>query len=69
MALGREYAANAALAALPDFQEGVACATGEKKGRPPQWMHASVEEAAKDPKVQAVLAAVRDAEPLTLPED
>jgi enoyl-CoA hydratase len=64
-ALGMEFAANIALAGSADFQEGVSCAVGAKKGERPVWRHASVDAAAADPAVQAVLEAVRSAPPLT----
>lgn len=65
-ALGMELVANQALAARPDFQEGVSCAVGVKKGQAPEWEHVSIEKAAQDPAVQALLERVRQAEPLSL---
>lgn len=65
-ALGVELVANHALAALPDFQEGVACAVGAKKGEEPVWSHSSVAEAAADLGVQAILETVRRAEPVCI---
>ena len=66
LALGMEYAANSLLAGRPDFQEGVACAVGGKKGAPPQWAHPSIEAAAEDPALQEVLERVASADPLAL---
>jgi len=65
-ALGAELAANQALGCRDEFAEGVACAVGERKGQPPRWEHASVEEAEGDPAVQRLLDAVRRAPPLDL---
>ena len=39
-----------------DFVEGVQTAVGDRKGEAPQWSHASWEEAAADPEIQAILA-------------
>ena len=63
-ALGVELAANCKLAGRPAFQEGVSCAVGAKKGEVPRWEHSSVQAAAADPAVAAILEAVREAEPL-----
>ena len=63
-ALGVELVANQLLAARPDFQQGVACAVGGKRGEAPQWEHASIEEAANDPGVEAILEQVRGAKRL-----
>ena len=65
-ALGTELVANQLLAARADFQEGVACAVGNKKGKAPMWSHSSLEEAACDPEIVQILEAVRSAEPLDL---
>jgi len=65
-ALGAELAANQALGCRDEFVEGVACAVGERKGQPPRWEHASVEEAEDDPAVQRLISAVRRAPPLGL---
>lgn len=64
-ALGIELVANQALAARPGFQEGVACAVGSKRGEAPSWEHASVQESAADPEVQAILERVRQAPALS----
>lgn len=65
LALGMELAANQALACLSDFQEGVSCAVGAKKGEVPTWQHASLEAAQADPAMEAMRQAVRQAAPLT----
>jgi len=63
-ALGIELAANEALCVRLDFDEGVACAVGSRKGQSPRWEHESVQAAAADPAVEALLNAVRRARPM-----
>ena len=63
-ALGMELVANQALAGRSDFREGVSCAVGAKKGEAPAWEHASLQAAAADPEMAALLEAVREAVPL-----
>jgi hypothetical protein len=63
-ALGIELAANEALSVRADFDEGVACAVGYRKGKAPRWEHQSVRAAAADPAMQAMLDAVRRASPI-----
>uniref|UniRef100_A0A7S3EYC1 Enoyl-CoA hydratase/isomerase domain-containing protein n=1 Tax=Haptolina ericina TaxID=156174 RepID=A0A7S3EYC1_9EUKA len=65
-ALGIEFAANSALVGRGDFEEGVSCAVGTKRGERPRWEHANIAAAAADPKVCEILELVSNAEPLTL---
>lgn len=67
-ALGLELAVNTALGSCDDFQQGVACAVGEKKGTRPKWSHADIATAAADARVAEIIALVRSqsTEPLTV---
>ena len=65
LALGAEYAVNCALAERDDFQEGVSCAVGDRKGEAPRWKHASVTEAMADHDVMAVCDLLQHARPLS----
>lgn len=60
-ALGIELAANQALALRQDFQEGVACAVGARRGEAPRWKHASIAEADADPSLDGLLVETRHA--------
>ena len=65
-ALGLELAANSILATRADFLEGASCACGLRCGDQPLWSHASRQEAASDPEVTRLVAAMLEASPFVL---
>lgn len=62
-ALGMEIAANTLLSARGDFVEGSSCAIGLREGDSPLWVHASRQQAARDPEVERIVACVLAAQP------